>query len=286
MSPLPWLGPSQSRCCWWLPRRNAIDTILTMNGLRIPGAGYRRIGPAAVALALGACCHSSGCTPTSTAAGPNPEASTSASRPTGKVMLVSGPASAPSAGSSALPPVERACTRDSDCAVARIEVAGAQACCPSCGTTPGTRRWHAALQRSCGARDAGACYPLACPQGPTRAVCRSGFCEATELGPDGGPARVIVERRCLPVMICDGWAGCAMVSGNAQDGWFVEESDRAARGETVALGNVCTTPSQPCEAARILPVDSGCAPRTVPPLISAPGYGCGRSEGHCRTTTR
>src|SRR5688572_31012789 len=57
--------------------------------------------------------------------------------------------SRPSAVAEGPPAVERACTRDEECAVARIEAAGANACCPACGTTPGTRRWHADLQRYC-----------------------------------------------------------------------------------------------------------------------------------------
>ncbi|MBI5536781.1 MAG: hypothetical protein HY898_28935 [Deltaproteobacteria bacterium] len=187
------------------------------------------------------------------------------------------------AGSGGQPPaVERACTRDEDCAVARIGVSGEHVCCASCVFTPGTRRWHAALQRFCGPRPPGPCYPLACPEGPTRAVCRAGLCEATADGVDGGYVRVGVERRCMPSMICDAWTGCALVVGNDQDGWFVEESARATRGDIVSIGNVCTSGGKPCEAARVHPASITCPPHSVPPLISPPSFTCGMDAGECR----
>lgn len=178
------------------------------------------------------------------------------------------------------PAVERACKRDDDCAVARVDVTGAYACCSACATTPGTRRWHADLQRHCAAHPPSTCPPLACPEGPTRAICRDGLCEATATGSDGQPTRVPVERQCLPAMLCDAWAGCALVTGNAQDGWFVAEGEQVPRGEPATVKNVCTV-GDPCEAARVLPPGATCPPWSVPPRIEAPPYTCALEGGKC-----
>jgi hypothetical protein len=189
-----------------------------------------------------------------------------------------------SADAGAPPAVQRACTRDEDCAVTRVEVTGPRACCPACATTPGTRRWHADLQRYCASRSLAACAPLACPEGPTRAVCREGLCEATPTGPDGGPVRVRVEQQCLPAMLCDTWKGCAIVTGNAQDGWFVEQGEQVPRGAPAVIGNVCTVRDR-CEAARVVPEGVSCPPWTVPPRIEAPPYTCVLEDGQCRAKT-
>jgi hypothetical protein len=197
------------------------------------------------------------------------------------------PASSP-APWSAPPPVERRCTRDDECAVAKVEVTGEHACCAACGTTPGTRRWFAQLQLFCGAHPPRSCYPLGCPAGPTRAVCRAGACEATPSDADGRPIYLADERKCLPAMICDEWAGCALVAGNAQDGWFVQESSRVAVGTLAALEkNVCTAADAGrCEAARLYPPDAACPPHTEPPLIAAPPFSCTLESGRCRSVGR
>jgi hypothetical protein len=179
------------------------------------------------------------------------------------------------------PPVQRACAQDADCAVARVEVTGPHACCNACATTPGNKKWHVALQRHCGANPPKDCYPLACPQGPTRAVCNQGVCEATASGPDGGPVSVPVLRQCLPAIACDTWAGCAMVRGNEQDGYFVEESSRVARGEIANVESPCTKGGK-CEAARIYPPEAVCPPHTEPPRIDPPPYACAVVEGQCK----
>jgi hypothetical protein len=209
-------------------------------------------------------------------------ASPSSSPPgTSAASAPSSRSTAPSAPSSGTPSPDSACTRDDECAVARIAVAGKYACCPACETTPGTRRWHATLQRHCAAQPPTDCFPLACPQGPTRAVCREGRCEATADGPDGGPAFVQVERRCLPALVCDSWAGCTLAIGNAQDGWFVHESERASRGEIVGLARVATTDGGVAEAFRLSPRDVKCLPHGVPPVLSPPPS-CKEVDGHCR----
>lgn len=179
------------------------------------------------------------------------------------------------------PAVDRTCTRDDECAVARIDVGGKTACCPSCATTPGTRRWHAALQLSCADSPLTACGPLACPEGPTRAVCRAGRCEATATGADGGPTRVPVERRCLPAMVCDDWVGCAFATGNRQDGYFTSGATAwsGARrpiptpGTLADVRNVCTI-HEKCEGVWTAPPKLACPPWTAPPMIGRPTYTC------------
>jgi hypothetical protein len=179
------------------------------------------------------------------------------------------------------PEAERTCTRDDECAVARVAVSGKETCCWSCRTTAGTRPWHAKLQRYCGTHPPANCGALACPEGPTRAICRSGRCEATYEGPDGGPTRVSVEQRCLPAMICDSWAGCAFVSGNAQDGWFVSDAEQLAGGAAVSLKKNACTVGPPCEAAWAPPERGVCPPWTAPPYIPAPTYRCVAEGSRC-----
>jgi hypothetical protein len=183
------------------------------------------------------------------------------------------------------PPVEVACQRDADCAVARIEVTGPHACCPACGTTPGTRRWYAAVERACATTPSAGCGSLACPAGPTRAVCLEGRCAATATDAHGQPTFIAVEQRCLPAMVCDSWVGCAAVHGNTQDGWYVTQADRGAAGELAALGPVCTTRaagSPGCEAARLYPPGVTCPPWTAPPRIDPAPYACAVVDGICR----
>ncbi|MBE7482738.1 MAG: hypothetical protein HS104_22520 [Polyangiaceae bacterium] len=196
------------------------------------------------------------------------------------------PSAAASTPSASAPPTgppapERACSRDDECAVARIEVSGEHACCGACATTAGTRRWHAELQRYCAAHPPSNCSPLACPMGPTFARCQEGRCVATASGPDGGPAFVVVERRCLPAVVCDGWAGCARALGNDQDGWFVEESERASRGEIVGRERVAVTDGGVAEVFRSSPPGVKCPPHAVPPLFP-PAPVCAEVDGRCK----
>lgn len=180
------------------------------------------------------------------------------------------------------PPVPaKACTRDDECAVASVEVSGKRPCCGACGTTPGTRRWHADLQRWCAAHPPTDCPPLACPQGPTRAVCRAGLCEATATGPDGGFAFVTTERRCLPSLVCDTWSGCTQARGNDQDGWFVESSERAPRGALVALTRVALIDKSAAEAFLLHDPNVKCLPHTEPPVLPAPPV-CVEAGGQCK----
>jgi hypothetical protein len=125
---------------------------------------------------------------------------------------------------------------------------------------------------------------LACPLGPTRAVCRAGSCEATSTGADGGVGYVASERRCLPALVCDTWAGCTLAVGNTQDGWFVEESKRVARGEIVALDRVAiATDAGVAEAFRLTPPGVTCPPHGIPPIL-APPPACAMKDGHCVQT--
>jgi hypothetical protein len=182
------------------------------------------------------------------------------------------------------PPVQAACTRDEECAVAHVEVTGANACCPACGTTPGARYWYATLRRFCAQHPPTGCGALACPMGPTRAICRSGRCEATFYGPDGGPVLVMDRERCLPALGCDTWDGCALVIGNDQDGWFIESADHAAPGDAAFVGSVCTTAR--CEGVRYQPTNVVCPAWTVPPRIDPPSYACAVVGGRCVRAAR
>ncbi|MEZ4442732.1 MAG: hypothetical protein R3B72_26795 [Polyangiaceae bacterium] len=178
------------------------------------------------------------------------------------------------------PPVERACRDDRDCGVARVATSGDEVCCPSCGTTPGNDAWLVKLHRFCGPRGWERCGPLACPQGPTLAVCRDGICEATATGPDGKPAQVSAEWRCTPALICDDWAGCVAARGNEQDGWFIEQSERMARGEPTAVRRVALVGGGFADAFSLAMPGVTCAPHTVPPVLSAPPI-CTTAAGKC-----
>lgn len=263
-----------------------------------PGAGARRRrakaarrAGVAVLLAAGsivglASCHAGGGGSSAPEqAGAPPDAGATGRETTG---MGTGSAATPTLGSpppEGPPAVERSCQRDEDCAVARVEVSGPQTCCLACGTTPGTRLWNWHLRQYCAAHPAQGCSPLACPEGPTVAVCRAGVCEATGTGPDGGAARVPVEQRCLPAMVCTTWKGCALVSGSAQDGWFVEQGEESLRGQLASVGNVCTVRER-CEAASVLPPGVVCPPWSVPPLIDLPPYTCALEGGQCRSKAR
>ena len=115
--------------------------------------------------------------------------------------------------------------------------------------------------------------------GPTRAICNAGSCEATPSGPDGEPVFILSEQKCLPAMVCDAWADCVLVHGNARDGYFVQENARVPAGEIAGVGKLCTT--SPCEGARLFPEGVVCPPHTIPPLIDPPRYSCVMENGHC-----
>lgn len=172
------------------------------------------------------------------------------------------------------PPVVDACTRDDECAVAQIEVAGPTACCQACGTTPGTRAWHAQLQLWCAEHATPDCPALACPQGPTRAICDAGHCRATTTGPDGGVTFVRNDQRCLPALVCSAWVGCALVRGNDQDGWFVASATSASvpKGSIASVVDDACTPRAPkkCRAAIVSPKGLVCPPTSIPPLVPVP----------------
>ena len=182
----------------------------------------------------------------------------------------------PSASTTTPPPpvIDRRCDKDSDCAVAHIETSGKYVCCDACGTTPGTRKWHADLQRYCGKHPPGDCYPLACPAGRSIAVCDHGSCGITTNG------SVTVQRRCLPAMVCDAWTGCTLARGNDQDGWFVEESARVPRGELAVPERVAVTGGKAAEGFRLLPPGVTCAPHSVPPILDSPPA-CTMKSSHC-----
>ncbi len=116
--------------------------------------------------------------------------------------------------------------------------------------------------------------------GPTRAVCRDGRCEATPNAADGGPGWVPVEQRCLPAVVCDSWAGCALAIGNDQDGWFVQESKRVARGEIAKPDRIAVVGGKAADALRLYPPGVTCAPHSVPAVLPVAPR-CGTKAGHC-----
>ncbi|NUO47685.1 MAG: hypothetical protein HOV80_02385 [Polyangiaceae bacterium] len=166
--------------------------------------------------------------------------------------------------------------------MARIEASGPQVCCGMCGTIRGTRRWHAELQLFCADRSTGSCPAIDCPVQPERAVCKNGQCDS-EPSTD---STLFDAHRCLPAMQCDSWFGCAAVTGNNQNGWFVRQADKAKRGEIVSIEQVCSKPDSKCEAARVHSVGVQCPPHTVPPFIEPPPYTCAEKDGRCVATPR
>ena len=182
------------------------------------------------------------------------------------------------------PPIhEASCARDEDCAVARIGASGADTCCAICGSIAGSRSWYAKLRLYCGTHPANACPAIDCPVGPSRAVCRAGRCEATSTDSSGKLLPLVLdERRCLPALRCTAWEGCALVRGNDQDGWFVEQAEGMVSGEAVRVGNICTTEAKTCQGVEVRPRGVACAPWSVPPLIAVAPYSCRTEDGVCR----
>lgn len=90
-----------------------------------------------------------------------------------------------------------------------------------------------------------------------------------------------VERRCLPALSCDSWAGCTLATGNTQDGWFVQESERAARGELVGLERVATSDAGQVEAFRLSLPGVKCLPHSVLPVLP-PAPSCTQVDGRCK----
>ncbi|APR76780.1 sodium:dicarboxylate symporter [Minicystis rosea] len=81
-------------------------------------------------------------------------------------------------------------------------------------------------------------------------------------------------------MVCTTWKGCAVVSGNEQDGWFVDEGAQVSRGAVAGVRNVCHVDG-PCEAATVAEPGVVCPPQTATPPIRPPPYTCVLREGRC-----
>ncbi|HEX8112129.1 MAG TPA: hypothetical protein VF516_30560, partial [Kofleriaceae bacterium] len=82
------------------------------------------------------------------------------------------------------------------------------------------------------------------------------------------PPPLPAGRQCLPAMICNDWAGCALVENSK-----VVSADRLVAGEPVSIGNGCTTGAT-CIAARAVPKGVTCPVDTIPPRIDPPLYTC------------
>ena len=117
------------------------------------------------------------------------------------------------------------------------------------------------------------------------AACRGDGPHGAPAPPSGTPqsseAAPLAEHQCLPAMICDEWAGCALVAKDPQGRWSVVVADRLPKGELVRVENGCTTGAM-CLTAKAVPRGVTCAPHTIPPLISPPGYTCVRDASSCR----
>lgn len=180
------------------------------------------------------------------------------------------------------PRIDTACKVDRDCVVAHIEVDGELACCDACKVTPGSRRWYSELELYCGSHTPSSCPPLACPMGPTHARCQAGQCIAEPS--DGGFQPF--ERKCLPAVVCDEWAGCASAHGNEESGWYVRESSRVPRGSPAVPDRVAVVDGGAKSVLRLWPSGVVCLPHSVPPLFSADVPKCVDAAGGCREAPR
>jgi hypothetical protein len=70
-------------------------------------------------------------------------------------------------------------------------------------------------------------------------------------------------------------------SGNDQDGWFVDESERAARGELVGLERVALMDGGVAEVFRLHPPGVRCPPHSIPPVFP-PAPVCAEADGRCK----
>jgi hypothetical protein len=100
--------------------------------------------------------------------------------PTPDATPTPGP-TAPESGSSALPPIDARCTKDTDCATTQLVLqSGASQCCTGCGTsTAGTVTWVSDVKRVCAAlleRERKMCPMLRCAGGLLLAECKQGTC--------------------------------------------------------------------------------------------------------------
>lgn len=98
-------------------------------------------------------------------------------------------------------------------------------------------------------------------------------------------AALPANQQCLPAMICDEWAGCALVEKNPQGHWtvVVAEADRLRPAQVVSVENACTDGNN-CQAAKAVPPGVTCAPHTIPPVIKKPDYACVWEKAICRMT--
>jgi hypothetical protein len=126
------------------------------------------------------------------------------------------------------------------------------------------------------------------------ALCAAAACRGDAAGTHAAPASesaggaggsAPAGQRCLPAMICDQWAGCALIARDAQGAWSVIAADRLKPGEPVRVENACTTGAS-CEAAKAAPRDVACPPTETPPIISPPDYACVWERGSCASRKR
>jgi len=80
----------------------------------------------------------------------------------------------------ALPPLDRACTKDADCAITYDELTDnlphTYACCSGCSPHAVSTAWNTKFRAACDAAPPPMCPPIGCAMAPQRAVCTSGAC--------------------------------------------------------------------------------------------------------------
>jgi hypothetical protein len=95
------------------------------------------------------------------------------------VSVTSACRACPAASGVTLPPLDVRCATDGDCDHVSVDLTEPYTCCASCSTTIGAASWAAAVRASWAADpnpERRPCYPLACPQGPSRSRCEAGRC--------------------------------------------------------------------------------------------------------------
>lgn len=84
----------------------------------------------------------------------------------------------------AIPKLETACTRDTDCVILSDEVEdhppSTYACCPGCTQRAGNATWYRQFQAACAASPAPQCPPIGCAMPVVRAACVANRCQIAQ----------------------------------------------------------------------------------------------------------
>ncbi len=82
-------------------------------------------------------------------------------------------------------------------------------------------------------------------------------------------------------MVCEAWKGCALVTGNEQDGWFVEEGGHVSRGAVAGVRENACQVGGPCPAAVVAEPGVECPAHSATLPIQPPPYTCVVRAGRC-----